>query len=91
MPATLQQAQHYAALKKTKVFDTVGGHKLHEDGSITFVLESGPKLTMTEKELSQAISELEGVREEENKAMEWAPTRASAEVKLKSAKYKKGD
>jgi len=31
-----------------------------EDGSITFVLVSGPKLNMTEKELRTAIEKMEG-------------------------------
>lgn len=70
MSATLAQAKRYAALKKTAVFETAGGYALNEDGSITFVLLSGPKLTMFQNELEQSISEMENTRELENKILE---------------------
>ena len=70
MSATLKQAQRYAALKKTKVFETEGGYKLQEDGSITFVLMSGPKLNMTEKELNDEIKAMEKARAIENQILE---------------------
>ncbi len=69
MPATLAQAKRYAALKKTSVFETPGAYALNEDGSITFVLISGPKLTMSQSELEQAIAEMENTRELENKIL----------------------
>jgi hypothetical protein len=56
MTATLNQAQRFAQLKKTKVI----AHKVADDHqSITFVLESGPKLTMTGEELSKEIATME--------------------------------
>lgn len=58
MDATLQQAKRYAALKRTKVIEAPGGYRLHED-SITFVLESGPKLTFTGDELAKEITAME--------------------------------
>ena len=70
MAATLQQAKRYAALKKTKVFETEGGYKLHEDGSITFVLISGTKLTFTEDELSKEIAQLERALAKERAILE---------------------
>jgi len=70
MTASLQQAKRYATLKKTKVIEAPGGYKVQEDGSITFVLESGPKLNMTEKELNKAISEMETARKIESKAID---------------------
>jgi hypothetical protein len=66
MEATLKQAQRFAALKKTKVFDTEGGHKLNGDGSITFVLMSGPKLTFTGDELDKEIKAMEKVLAKEH-------------------------
>ena len=60
MTATLQQAQRFAQLKKTKVIDAPGGHKISDDHqSITFVMESGPKLTMTGEELTKEIATME--------------------------------
>lgn len=47
-------AEKYAKLKKTRVLDHV-----IKDDVIVFVLESGPKLTMTEAELSLAVAKLE--------------------------------
>jgi len=49
-----QLAERYAKLKGTKVIATW----IHEN-SITFVLESGPKLTMSTRELEEAIAKLE--------------------------------
>jgi len=46
-------AERYAKLKGTKVIASW----LHEN-SITFVLESGPKLTMSTRQLEEAIAEL---------------------------------
>lgn len=59
MQATLQQAKRFAQLKGTKVFDTPGGYKIHDDGSITFVLLSGPKLTFTGDELAAELAAME--------------------------------
>ena len=47
----LELAQKYAELRGT----TVIAHKVRDDGSIVFVLESGPKLTMTEQELCKEL------------------------------------
>lgn len=59
MTASLQKARQYATLRRTKVIDAPGGHRISEDQlSITFVMESGHKLTMTGPELDQAIEEL---------------------------------
>jgi len=82
MAATLAQAKRYAALKKTTIFETAGGHALNEDGSITFVLMSGPKLTMTQVELEQAINEMENTLEVKRKILEIQ----SEPVKAKPAK-----
>ena len=50
----LQLAEQYAELKGTKVIASrVDGDK------IIFVLESGPKLTMTQAELEEAITSME--------------------------------
>lgn len=49
-----QLAERYAALKGTKV---IASHI--EGNSIIFVLESGPKLTMSTRELEEAIAKLE--------------------------------
>jgi len=46
-------AQEYAKLKKTKVI----AHRI-TGKEITFVLESGPKLTLTESQLKLAIETL---------------------------------
>jgi len=47
-------ATRYARFKGTRIIE--GAYKIHdEDGTIVFVLESGPKLRMTEAEMSQAI------------------------------------
>jgi len=47
-------ATKYARLKGTRIIE--GAYKIHdEDGTIVFVLESGPKLRMTGAEMSQAI------------------------------------
>jgi hypothetical protein len=51
-----QLADRYAELKGTKVIP--GAYWIHEN-SITFVLESGPKLTMSTRELEDAIAKLE--------------------------------
>lgn len=59
MAATLAQAKRYAALKRTKIFETEGGYRINDDGSISFVLQSGPKLTFTEEELSKEIAAME--------------------------------
>ena len=53
----LKLAQKYAKLLGTKIIE--GAYKENEDGTITFVLVSGPKLTMTEKELQNAIAKSE--------------------------------
>ena len=50
----LKLAEQYAKLKKTRILD----HKIKDD-AIVFVLESGPKLTMTEAELNLAIEQME--------------------------------
>lgn len=55
----LKLAEKYAKLKKTKVLD----HKVYDD-KIVFVLESGPKLTMTEAELKTAIEKMSASAEE---------------------------
>jgi hypothetical protein len=49
----LQLAEKYAKLLKTKVID----HRIH-DNVITFVLESGQKLTMSTRQLEDKIAEL---------------------------------
>ena len=47
-------ATRYARFKGTRIIE--GAYKIHdEDGTIVFVLESGPKLRMTGAEMSQAI------------------------------------
>ena len=51
-----QLAKRYAELKGTRVIDSW----LHEN-SITFVLESGPKLTMSTRQLEEAIAELKAI------------------------------
>lgn len=53
----LKLAEEYAALKKTRIIE--GAYKI-VGKEITFVLESGPKLTMTESQLNLAISNLKG-------------------------------
>lgn len=61
MTATLQQAQQYARLKGTRVIKDA--YKVSPDHqSITFVLESGPKLTFTGEELNTEIERLTAVR-----------------------------
>jgi hypothetical protein len=48
----LELAQKYAALCKAVVL----AHRIHETGKeITFVLSTGPKLTMTESQLKLAL------------------------------------
>lgn len=48
----LQLAEKYAALCKAVVL----AHRIHETGKeITFVLSTGPKLTMTESELKLVL------------------------------------
>ncbi len=48
----LQLAEKYAALCKA----TILAHRIHETGKeITFVLSTGPKLTMTESQLKLAL------------------------------------
>jgi hypothetical protein len=55
-----KQAEEYAQLKGTTVLDS----KVAPDGqSITFVLESGPKLTMSAEELEHQIEILNLGRE----------------------------
>jgi hypothetical protein len=51
----LKLAEEYAALKKTRVIE--GAYKI-VGKEITFVLESGPKLTMTESQLNLAINKI---------------------------------
>ena len=51
-------AERYAKLKGTKVIASW----LHEN-SITFVLESGPKLTMSTRQLEEAIAELKASKD----------------------------
>lgn len=53
----LKLAEEYAALKKTRIIE--GAYKI-VGKEITFVLESGPKLTMTESQLNLAIANLKG-------------------------------
>lgn len=51
---TLEKLQQYAKTRGTKLLAS----RIAEDGkSAGFVLESGPKLTMTEAELAQALAE----------------------------------
>lgn len=50
----LELAQKYAALKGAKVI----GHRI-TGKEITFVLSTGPKLTLTESQLKLAISNIE--------------------------------
>ena len=50
----LELAKQYAALKGAAIL----GHRI-EGKEITFVLSSGPKLTMTESQLKLAISNME--------------------------------
>lgn len=89
----LKLAQTFATLKGTKVIE--GAYKLREDGTITFVLEAGPKLTMTEAELRQAIEDLEaptptvidttdGVSQKEASAAGRALAQTKAEAKAKA-------
>lgn len=52
----LKLAQNYAKLLNTQIIE--GAFKEHEDGTITFVLVSGPKLSMNEVELRHAIAKL---------------------------------
>ena len=51
----LELAQQYAALKKTRIIEDA--YKI-VGKEITFVLESGPKLTMTESQLNLAINKI---------------------------------
>ena len=53
----LELAEQYAALKKTRIIE--GAYKI-VGKEITFVLESGPKLIMTESQLNLAITNLKG-------------------------------
>ena len=54
MTSLLSLATRYAKFKGTRIIE--GAYKIHdEDGTIVFVLESGPKLLMTKAEMSQAI------------------------------------
>lgn len=78
----LQLAQKYAKLLKS--FIMPDAYRLHEDGSITFVLASGPKLTMTEKELKAAIDKLEKNAQIESQVAELRGETLPAEEKPKS-------
>jgi len=83
-------AEKYAQLKKTTVLD----HLIKLDGTIVFILESGPKLTMTEQQLLQAIAELEAAeaRSEPSKPFEYIEEAVKAEQPKKKSKSKtKGD
>jgi hypothetical protein len=51
----LDLAEKYAELKGTRVIAS----RLLDDGSIVFVLESGPKLTMTRRELNEQIEKMQ--------------------------------
>lgn len=90
MTATLSQAQRYAQLKKTKVIAAPGGHKISDDHqSITFVMESGPKLTMTGEELATEIATMEKAIAREQAILaidsgEPKPKKAAAEPKPKA-------
>jgi len=57
----LELAQEYANLLGTQVI----AHAFKDDGSITFVLESGPKLNMTEEQLREEIAKLKPAEEPE--------------------------
>lgn len=85
----LKLAQQYARLIKTKVIE--GAFKENEDGSITFVLESGPKLTMTEKELKSAIAKLEAEHKAAFGNVVHTNEEAQGPVKTLAPKSKKGE
>ena len=54
MSDLLSLAARYAKFKGTRIIK--GAYKIHdEDGTIVFVLESGPKLRMTEAEMNTAL------------------------------------
>lgn len=79
----LELAQKYAALKYT----TILAHKI-VGKEITFVLASGPKLTMTESQLKTAIAKLsgDGVGDEEQ-----TPAAASSADKPRAKTKKEGN
>ncbi len=55
MTISIDKVEQYAKLLKTKVI----AHRIHPNHvAVTFVLESGPKLTMTKDELDKAIDKL---------------------------------
>jgi hypothetical protein len=74
-------AEKYAKLKGTILLASA----IKEDGSITFVLASGPKLSMTEKELKKAIAQLEQANKTENPALSMK-TMDKIEAKTKKEK-----
>lgn len=81
----LELAMKYAALKGAAVI----GHKVNGK-EITFVLSTGPKLTMTESQLKLAISNLE--TPQAGVVADVAPqASAPSEAAPKRGKYKKGD
>jgi hypothetical protein len=53
----IKLAEKYAGLLKTEIIK--GAFKENKDGSLTFVLVSGPKLSMTEQQLRGEIARLE--------------------------------
>ena len=76
----LQLAQKYAALKGTQVIASrIDGN------SIIFVLASGSKLTMSTRQLEEAVADLENANKTKS------PTVAiAAQEKLKKGKSKNG-
>ena len=61
MTSLLSLATRYAKFKGTRIIE--GAYKIRDDGTITFVLESGPKLCMTEAEMNTALAEVESKAE----------------------------
>ena len=64
----LKLAQQLSKLKKTHIL----AYKEHED-YIVFVLASGPKLSMTAKELKEQIEEIEESKIEDDVEIDAAP------------------
>ncbi len=78
MTLSLSHLEQYAKTKGTKVI----AHKIAPDyKSAVFVLESGPKLTMTEEEIKKAIQPKEKA---ETPAEKKARLKAEAEANAKA-------
>lgn len=65
MTLSISKLQQYAKTRGTKVIE--GAYKIADDyKSAVFVLESGPKLTMTEKEIDTAIADAASAELQDN-------------------------